>query len=261
MNEMNTDNIDALLKKFYDGTTTGDEERILAEYFRSTSVLPERYAADRDIILALHNDSTENAIPVPDDLELRLNYFIDNLAADCNKASCIEPAQESTRSFIGFNWRAITSIAACIALLVGAFITFYAEYSINNDNTENNMAQNSKVISIDTIKRSISLPTEDLASASNTQGGSADAKPTEMATADAKPKMRHSKKRSPRKAEIDAVEVQLAFFSEPQDLHETTHTAEIALFKIAQRLDRTATTLDITKSKIELIPISIESTN
>lgn len=251
MNEMNTDNIDALLKKFYDGTTTGDEERILAEYFRSTSELPERYAADRDIILALHNDSTENAIPVPDDLELRLNNFIDNLADGCNKASCIEPAQESTRSFIGFNWRAITSIAACIALLVGAFITFYAELCINNDNTENNMAQNFKAISIDTIKRSISLPTEDLASASNTQGGSADAKP----------KVRHSKKRSPRKAEIDAVEVQLAYFSEPQDLHETTHTTEIALFKIAQRLDRTATTLDITKSKIELIPISIESTN
>lgn len=251
MNEMNTDNIDALLKKFYDGTTTGDEERILAEYFRSTSELPERYAADRDIILALHNDSTENAIPVPDDLELRLNYFIDNLAAGCNKASCIEPTQESTRSFIGFNWRAITSIAACIALLVGAFITFYAELCINNDNTENDMAQNSKVISIDTIKRSISLPTEDLASVSNTQGGSADAKP----------KVRHSKKHSPRKAEIDAVEVQFAFFSEPQDLHGTTHTAEIALFKIAQRLDRTATTLDITKSKIELIPISIESTN
>ncbi len=59
-----------LLEKFYEGTTSPEEDNILYEFFSSTSEIPEEMEADSKIFTAL-SDSSKYAVP-PSDLHDRI---------------------------------------------------------------------------------------------------------------------------------------------------------------------------------------------
>ncbi len=65
-----------LLEKFYEGTTSPEEDNILYEFFSSTSEIPEEMEADSKIFTAL-SDSSKYAVP-PSDLPDRIMKAVDN---------------------------------------------------------------------------------------------------------------------------------------------------------------------------------------
>lgn len=256
---MNTDTIDALLKKFYTGTSTVEEERTIAEYFRSNTDVPQRYATDRDIILGLSDDiTTDSKIAVPQNLGSKLNYMIDNFAENEDEGTTSSTSESAK---IKINWKLTASIAACVALLFGIYMSLYNNDSDSAPSQSDLTAQNSSIISIDTIKHRVCTQPGVSASAKT------DAENTKVADEDVniaelKTLFRHRKKlRHTSKAEIEAAEQQIESIGEPASPELSVLIAEIAFQKLAQRLDRSMTSLDITESKIELIPESIEITN
>lgn len=120
--------IDRLLKLYYDGNTTQEQEQQLADYFKSVDDIPDYHKADRDIFLALHS-----AQPVPPELEEELSSLIDRL--DSGEKIVQSIAKRRSR-----NW--IIGIAASIAILFGIGITLIPESSSMNryECTDQNIA-------------------------------------------------------------------------------------------------------------------------
>lgn len=249
---MNTDKIDALLEKFYDGSATDDEERVLAAYFRSEKNIPSRYAADRDIVLGINSGLNDADIPLPNGLGTRLNDMIDNLADE-----------EKTKDPVGnvfhkINWRAAASIAACAAIALGSFFTF-----INLDGSKVSgiepeiTVQDSERSSIDIIKHNVGT-TATTASAETQY--SADSAAIKAATAKLKPHKRRSNRTRRVISNVDEATAQQRInnIKEPASPDEAVLVAEAAFQKLAMRLERSAIQLDIAESKIDMIPETIE---
>ena len=90
---MKVEEIERLLAKFYEGTTTESQEEALRDYFRTTEV-PEHLLKE-----------------IPAYLEDKLNLLIDEMAE--KEQRFFRPNSSKN------NWRWIGSIAATILLLVG----------------------------------------------------------------------------------------------------------------------------------------------
>ena len=100
----NDNDIARLIAAYYDGTLSAEEERELHRALADVS-LPQKYALDRDIILAM----SPEAVTVPDDLEAGITAAIDNAA---NR----EMPPTSRRRHLAI-W---ISAAAVVALLIAA---------------------------------------------------------------------------------------------------------------------------------------------
>lgn len=100
-----------LLEKFYEGTTSPEEDNILYEFFSSTSEIPEEMEADSKIFTAL-SDSSKYAVP-PSDLPDRIMKAVDNTIISGHKSGV--PPQRKRFSVI-----AIASFA--MAAAITAFI-------------------------------------------------------------------------------------------------------------------------------------------
>ena len=251
---MNTDKIDALLEKFYDGSATDDEERMLAAYFRSEKNIPRRYAADRDIVLGLNSGLNDADIPLPKGLGSRLNDMIDGLADE-------EKTKDTAGNiFHKINWKAAASIAACAAIALGTFFTF-----INLDGSKVSgiepeiTAQDSEKSSIDIIKHNVET-TATTASTETQYSADSTAKKAAAATAKIKPHKRRSNRTRRVISNVDEATAQQRIdnIKEPASPDEAVLIAEAAFQKLAMRLEHSAIQLDIAESKIDMIPETIE---
>lgn len=67
----NTPTIEMLIERFYNGTSTPDEEKLIAEYFISSTDLPEHLTTDRELFFTII-DSQKTEIDIPADLEQKI---------------------------------------------------------------------------------------------------------------------------------------------------------------------------------------------
>ena len=110
--------IEQLLKTFYDGGTTSEEEMFLLNFFNSEN-LNEKWHTERDIFNALYNTSD---ISLPKDFAERLEKAIDKHIAETtnheNEAYHKKKTlhQKTRKLFIS-----ISSAAAVILLCIGLF--------------------------------------------------------------------------------------------------------------------------------------------
>ena len=75
---MKVEEIERLLAKFYEGTTTESQEEALRDYFRTTEV-PEHLLKDKEIFLNLYLNA-DHDVEIPAYLEDKLNLLIDEMA-------------------------------------------------------------------------------------------------------------------------------------------------------------------------------------
>lgn len=129
---MKTDEIIKVLKKFYDGTTSVEEEQILLSYFEGDDVDVE-LLGEKDLFLQLHRSEQ---IDVTATLESKLNNLIDDLSRqesrkDIKYAKSREPF-----------WVWGVRVAAGIALLVS--VGFY--FNNRTDIVETPIAQQNEAV-------------------------------------------------------------------------------------------------------------------
>ena len=108
----NINDIDALLAKYYDATATLEEEQTLRALLSDES-LPERYAADKAVVLA----SSGESVDVPADLSAAIMSAVER------EASAETEKKYSRRRFVAW-----ISAAAAVALLA-----FFGIKYIGND--------------------------------------------------------------------------------------------------------------------------------
>lgn len=101
---MELNHIDLLLRKYYEGESTPEEEKLLLDYF-STESVPSYLQKEKELFLALY--SKEESC-IPDGLESRLSDCIDLWA----KQESIPVKQKKS---VYLRWAAI---AACLILAV-----------------------------------------------------------------------------------------------------------------------------------------------
>lgn len=104
---MNTSEIKTMLEKFYQGTTTLEEEKLLQKYFSSEHADTESFAVEKHLFGMLN--LSEN-IEIPSDLTEKIITKIDSESSNIMFMSAIR-------------FRKI-SIAACFALLFAIGATF-----------------------------------------------------------------------------------------------------------------------------------------
>lgn len=106
----NINDIDALLAKYYDATATLEEEQTLRALLSDES-LPERYAADKAVVLA----SSGESVDVPADLSAAIMSAVER------EASAETEKKYSRRRFVAW-----ISAAAAVALLAFFGIKYIA---------------------------------------------------------------------------------------------------------------------------------------
>ena len=110
--------IEQMLKAFYNGDSTPEEEALLLKFFNSKD-LEEKWHMDRDVLMAL-NDSSE--IMLPEGISERLESAIENYISESSIPENEIPGKKiplhskTKRLFI-----AVVSSAAAILLCIGIF--------------------------------------------------------------------------------------------------------------------------------------------
>ena len=110
--------IEQMLKAFYNGDTTPEEEALLLNFFNNKD-LEEKWHTDRDILIALH-DSSDITLPVG--ISERIDNVIDNHIAETSfhenetVHKKIPLYSKTRRLFI-----AVVSSAAAILIFIGIF--------------------------------------------------------------------------------------------------------------------------------------------
>ena len=123
--------IEELLKAFYNGDTTLEEEALLLTFFNRKN-LDEKWNTDRDILNAL-GDSSE--IMLPKGVNERLENFIDiHIAKTSVKENESQDEKIPLKSKTQRLLIAITSSAAAIFLCIGIF------YSLERNNSSDMIA-------------------------------------------------------------------------------------------------------------------------
>jgi len=103
-------NIEELLNKFYDGTSTQEEELQLTEYFLNEADIDERWKDEQQLFRLLH----DKQIQVPEDVSKRLEETIMQMD--------VPPKSLSLRKKL-YYW--ISSSAAIILLCIGLFFAIH----------------------------------------------------------------------------------------------------------------------------------------
>lgn len=101
-----------LLQRFYDGTSTVEEEQRLCDYFCNADNVPEELKTDQKMFRHLSECNAE--VMPSEDFKQRLLSALDT---------------HSKRSKI--RWKRFTTVAASVAILVGIGITFYIKSNRN----------------------------------------------------------------------------------------------------------------------------------
>ena len=102
---MNTNDIKILLEKFYNGETSTEEEKALADFFLGEGV-PDEFLSDRRLFCAL----SETPVEVPYESTQAVESLIDSFREE-------QPARKSIKTF-GLTY-SIAGVAASLALIFG----------------------------------------------------------------------------------------------------------------------------------------------
>ena len=122
--DMNIEQIKSLLARFYEGQTTPEEERLLADFFRREDV-PEDLQEDKQLFLLLAQTSDQE---MPQDIAEEITAFVNNLGQTKKK-----PILSEVKHHKGIIYRLKTPpkmwyrIAATVAILfaIGGGVLFY----------------------------------------------------------------------------------------------------------------------------------------
>ncbi len=118
-----------MLSRYYQGSTTLQEEQLLMEYFTTQTDIPEHLSSDREIFIAL--SETQNSEPEGlDSLGTKISATIASLALQEQKPK----ANRYRRYFIG--------IAASVAILLGIGAYFSIDSPHRNEITDLHLAYN-----------------------------------------------------------------------------------------------------------------------
>ena len=123
---MNIEQIKALLARFYEGQTTPEEERLLADFFRREDV-PEELQEDKQLFLMLAQISDQE---MPTDIAEEITAFVNNLGQTEKK-----PILSEMKHHKGIIYRLKTPpkmwyrIAATVAILfaIGGGVFFHQQ--------------------------------------------------------------------------------------------------------------------------------------
>lgn len=137
MKQYDIDEIKSLLEAYYDGATTIEQEKLLCDFFTSTTEIPAELECDKQIFNSLHSTNI-NKFKIPDNLENKLISHIDNL----------EKNEQNNRKkwILPFT---IISVAACIILLLALGVKFI---NINSELIDNEIILISESNSNDTVE-------------------------------------------------------------------------------------------------------------
>jgi hypothetical protein len=102
-------NIELLVKKFYEGSSTQEEEHLLTEYFLNETNIDERWKEERQLFRLLH----DSQIQVPADVSKRLESL------DCFTPFAVTEKKVQPRKRTLYYW--ISSAAAVALLCIGLF--------------------------------------------------------------------------------------------------------------------------------------------
>lgn len=108
----NIDEIKRLLNTYYDGNTSIEQEKLLCDFFATTTDIPAELETERQLFMALQS-ATKIDIDIPADLEQSLIAHIDNLGRQetQNRRKWIKPFS-------------IISVAASIIILIAIGLKF-----------------------------------------------------------------------------------------------------------------------------------------
>lgn len=106
---MEIDKINKILKDFYNGEATAEDEQTLLQYFNSNNVA-EELLNEKEFFLEAYYATSE---PTPSALESKLNALIDELADSENKTARVINLKKKKKLI----W--IGSIAASLILMIG----------------------------------------------------------------------------------------------------------------------------------------------
>lgn len=136
MKQYDIEKIKSLLEAYYDGATTIEQEKLLCDFFTSTTKIPAELECDKQIFNSLYSTNI-NKFKIPDNLENKLISHIDNL----------KNAEQNNRKkwIIPFT---IISVAACIILLLTLGVKFI---NINSKLIDNEIILVSESNSNDTV--------------------------------------------------------------------------------------------------------------
>lgn len=118
---MNFKEIEELLRLYYEGNTTAEEERQLREYFLNEEV-PPHLAVEADLFRGIAGNASEE-IPDPD--------FEEKLFAKLEDKPVVHI------SVIRNRYYSILGIAAGVLLLAGLFFTFSNDFMMKQGNKQN----------------------------------------------------------------------------------------------------------------------------
>ncbi len=106
------DEIKRLLNAYYDGNTSIEQEKLLCDFFATTTDIPAELESERQMFMALQS-ATKTDIDIPADLEQSLIAHIDNLERQetQNRRKWIKPFS-------------IISVAASIIILIAIGLKF-----------------------------------------------------------------------------------------------------------------------------------------
>ena len=124
--DMNIEQIQSLLSRFYEGQTTPDEERLLADFFHREDV-PEELQEDKQLFLMLAQISNQE---MPTDIAEEITAFVNNLGQTEKKPVLSEEKQHK-----GITYRLKTHpqmwyrVAATVAILfaIGGGVFFHQQ--------------------------------------------------------------------------------------------------------------------------------------
>lgn len=102
--------IEQLLKKFYDGVSTPEEEQLLKAFFLEEEHIDDRWKADQWLFKALYED-----MQMPEGVSERLEKVIEQMDKP-------HPVTNRKKRFFLFR---ISGVAAVILLCIGLFFTKY----------------------------------------------------------------------------------------------------------------------------------------
>lgn len=108
----NIDEIKRLLNTYYDGNTSIEQEKLLCDFFATTTDIPAELESEQQMFMALQS-ATKTDIDIPADLEQSLIAHIDNLERQetQNRRKWIKPFS-------------IISVAASIIILIAIGLKF-----------------------------------------------------------------------------------------------------------------------------------------